>query len=217
MTICPTRLTYNLRSMTVSSNGDQHWGILGGAFDPVHNGHITLATELYRRKSLEGVLLVPSGEHPLKKNACTASFQERAEMLALAAKDFKFMEISRLEEEQELSGYTIDSVRAIKKSYPDRTFHFIIGADNLSEFATWRNPAGILKEVKLLVGSRPGFQLRGLMDLPADRVEVVETRLMAVSSTELRQRLKAGTFDNELDSMLPFAVRQYIAERKLYL
>lgn len=203
--------------MTVASSGESRWGILGGAFDPVHNGHITLAEEIYRKLSLEGVLLVPSGEHSLKKSGCTASFQERTEMLELAAKEFDFMEVSCIEAEQGLSGYTIDSVKAIKRSYPGRSFHFIIGADNLSEFATWRDPAGILREVKLLVGSRPGFRLDEMMGLAANRIEVVETTLVEVSSTELRSKLKSGAVNNELDGMIPFAVRQYIAKRRLYL
>jgi len=203
--------------MTVASSGNQLWGILGGAFDPVHNGHITLATEIYDKKNLAGVILVPSREHPLKKNTRTASFQQRAEMLELAIRGYKFMEVSHIEAEEELSGYTIDSVKAIKKSYPARTFCFIIGADNLGEFVSWRDPAGILREVKLLVGSRPGFHLREMIGLPADRVEVVETHLVAVSSTELRQKLNSGTVGNELDGMIPLAVRQYIAERRLYL
>ena len=88
--------------MTVTNNGALRWGILGGAFDPVHNGHITLATEIYQLKKLDGVLIVPSGDHPLKKYKCVASFEQRSEMLALATKEYDFMEISHIEVGQKL-------------------------------------------------------------------------------------------------------------------
>lgn len=193
-------------------------GILGGTFDPVHNGHLNLAEQIMAARELDGVLLTLSADHPLKADSLIASWDDRLTMLQLALNDKPNLSISTIEQEEGLSGYTIDTVRALKKRYPEVEFFFIVGADNLRELNNWRDPKGILTELKVLCGSRPGFEL----DLPdelcelSDRIELVETSLVDIASTELREALKSGA-DNELvRTMIPEPVVNYIKEKKLY-
>jgi nicotinate-nucleotide adenylyltransferase len=192
------------------------WGILGGTFDPVHYGHLTLAHEIRDRKKLTGVVLVPSIRHPFKKDQCHASYADRVEMLKLAVEDDECLVVNEIESEMNLSGYTIDTVRALKKLYPRTEFFFIMGADNLGELDQWHNPRQIFEEVKILVGSRPVFDKKKLSAFPADRIELIPTMLVNISSTDIRRRIKEHAPAEELDKLIPPQVREYIRQRKLY-
>lgn len=193
-------------------------GILGGTFDPVHNGHLNLAEQLIAAKKLDCVLLTLSARHPLKTDSTIAPWHDRLTMLSLAIENCPNLAISTIEQDQKLSGYTIDTVRALKKRYPEVEFFFIVGADNLRNLNNWRDPIGILSEVKVLCGSRPGFDL----DLPdalsnlTDRIELVETSLVDIASTELRDALKIEIDSELVRAMIPGPVLNYIKEKKLY-
>ncbi|MFQ6008534.1 MAG: nicotinate-nucleotide adenylyltransferase [Candidatus Zixiibacteriota bacterium] len=193
------------------------WGILGGTFDPVHYGHLTLANEVRVRKKLTGVLLVPSLRHPFKKDHCQAAYADRVEMLKLAAEEYESFTVSEIEAEMNLSGYTLDTVRALKKVYPRTEFFFIMGADNLSELEQWHNPRQIFEEVKIMVGSRPVLDKKKLSAFPTDRMELIPTMLVNISSTEIRRRIRENAAAEELDKFMPPKVREYIQQKKLYL
>ena len=192
------------------------WGILGGTFDPVHYGHLTLANEIRVRKRLTGVMLVPSLRHPFKKDQCQASFADRLEMLKLAVETHEHLSVSDIESDMNLSGYTLDTVRALKNLYPQAEFFFIMGADNLSELDQWHSPRQIFEEVKILVGSRPVFDKKKLSALRIDSIELIPTILVNISSTEIRRRIKEHAPSEELDKLMPPKVREYIRQRKLY-
>jgi len=203
--------------MKLSPDQGGEWGILGGTFDPVHIGHLTLANQIYLQKELTGVLLVPSIRHPFKKSRCHASYMDRLEMLKLAIQEDDHLVVSEIESEKDLSGYTLDTVRALKLQYPRTMFYFIVGADNLTELDKWHNPELIFKEIKILVGSRPGYNEKQLAALPSERVELVPTSLVDVSSIDIRRKLKENVPTEELDKLMPSPVREYIKHRKLYV
>ena len=204
------------------------WGILGGTFDPVHRGHLTLAREIYEQKKLTGALFVPSIRHPFKQGQCRASFSDRVAMLRLAVENHECFLVSEIEAEMDLSGYTLDTVRACKQRYPRAEFSFIVGTDILGELKQWHNPEQILKEVRILVGSRPPYNEKQLVAkkqlvaqkqlaaFPSDRIELVPTSLIDISSTEVRQKIGDNVSSDELDRLIPSKVRQYIQQRKLY-
>ena len=100
--------------MTTPESGE-FWGILGGTFDPVHKGHITLALDCLKEKNLDGVLCIPSFLHPFKKNVVSASFEDRLQMLRQTVSDDNRFSISTIEKDESLSGYSIDTIRAVKK------------------------------------------------------------------------------------------------------
>jgi nicotinate-nucleotide adenylyltransferase len=192
------------------------WGILGGTFDPVHNGHLQLATDIGKNKHLDGVLFVPTFKHPLKNHTLHASFADRTEMLerALAKKD-KFL-MSRIEREEGLSGYTIETVRAIKRRYPQAEFFFIIGADLLRQLERWHLIDQLLEEIPFLVGGRPSYEVPTKEFFRTDRIELVETVVVDISSTEIRSLVAFDSNDDKLESMLPSQVLKYIKDKKLY-
>jgi len=195
---------------------------LGGTFDPVHRGHLALARGICEQKKLIGALFVPSIRHPFKQGQCQASFSDRVAMLKLAVENHECFLVSEIETEMSLSGYTLDTVRACKQRYPRVEFSFIVGADILDELKRWHNPEQILKEVRILVGSRPPYDKKQLVAqkqlaaFPSNRLELVPTSLIDVSSTEIRQKIEGNISPDELDRLIPSKVREYIQQRKLY-
>lgn len=194
-----------------------HWGILGGAFDPVHNGHLTLANEIRKARGLDGVILVPTFRHPTKGQTCYASFEDRLQMLRLAAEDYDWLQSSPIEKQPTpLSGYTLDMILALKAIYSESTFYFIVGADNLGDLKSWHKPTEVLAEAQLLVGSRPGFDPTRLDSFPADRIEVISTSLVDTSSTEIRELFASGANREAAVSQVPEIVARYIIDKGLY-
>jgi len=198
------------------------WGILGGTFDPVHRGHLALVGEVCGQKKLTGALFVPSIRHPFKQGQCQATFSDRVAMLRLAVENHECFLVSEIEAEMDLSGYTLDTVRACKQRYPRAELSFIVGADILGELKQWHDPEQILKEVRILVGSRPPYDKKQLVAqkqlvaFPSDRIELVPTSLIDLSSTEVRQKIEDNISPDELDRLIPSKVRQYIQQRRLY-
>jgi len=203
--------------MTPAHGGN--WGILGGAFDPIHLGHITLASEIAEAASLTGVLFVPSYRHPFKTGEFGASFANRVRMLQLATWEHESFIVSEIEHEQDLSGYTVDMIGALKNRYPRAQLNFLIGADNLTDLPKWRQPSQLLDAVRMLVGSRPGSDPISSLEasgLPTDRIEVIESRPIDVSSTEIRQLVKSDASDEIFADLLCGKVLEYIRENGLY-
>ncbi|MFH2048717.1 MAG: nicotinate-nucleotide adenylyltransferase [bacterium] len=205
----------NRENMPVHDEGG-NWGILGGTFDPVHFGHINLAQEIKNIKKLDGVLFIPSINHPCREPVCYASFEERVNMLRAALKNYPEFTISEIESELELSGYTFDTITALKKKYPRASFYFIIGSDNLLQLTTWYKADELLKSVKFLAGTRPGFKFEFPEGLPEDNIEFIKTPVVKISSSYIRKLLKEGSPSETIDKFIPSAVREYIMERKLY-
>ena len=184
-------------------------GILGGAFDPPHAGHVALAREAISRFGLERLLVLVVAE-PGHKAVGTAA-DERLE-LARAA----FAEIALVEVQLEEQAYTVNSLR-VGDFDPDSTV-FLIGADEFTDFLTWKEPEEILDRVRLGVATRPGYlrgrllEVLGALRRP-DRVELFEIPAVDISSRDLRARLAGGEPATEL---LPPNVARRVVERGLY-
>jgi nicotinate-nucleotide adenylyltransferase len=196
------------------------WGILGGTFDPVHLGHLTLAKQIRNRRKLTGVMFVPSFAHPYKVPKTIASYDHRMAMLKLAAENYHDFVVSSIEKDSELSGYTLDTVKAVKNEFPDSEFFFLIGADNIAHISSWHRSKEIMEEVTILVGCRPRFDFEEQLKhsgLTASNFEMVKTDELAISSTEIRAMIKANIPGDNLEKMMPRQVIQYIKVNGLYL
>jgi nicotinate-nucleotide adenylyltransferase len=197
-------------------NNGGEWGIFGGAFNPVHHGHLTLARELNAAKRSDGILIVPSFNPPFKATGSLESFADRVEMLRLAIGDDACFQISTIEAEFDSPGYTLLTVRALKKRYPNASFYFIIGADLLGEFRSWYEAEEILREVTIVAGSRPGAEIVLPGDLPADRFEIIPTQMVDLASRDVRARIREGISFEELRELVPAPVARYILDHGLY-
>jgi nicotinate-nucleotide adenylyltransferase len=189
-------------------------GLLGGAFDPPHNGHLTLAAEAIRRFGLERLVVIPTGEPPHKRAETDA---ETRFLLAEAAfADLPAVELSRHELESEGPSYTVETARWAAERYGDAIF--VVGADEFCDFLAWREPDVILDAVRLGVASRPGFPrerldaVLGGLRRP-DRVELFEIEPLPIESRELRVLAARG---ESIAGFVPPAVARLVAERGLY-
>ncbi len=193
-------------------------GILGGTFDPVHNGHLYIAGAARRAFRLAQVRLMPAGTSPFKLGRQTASFADRLEMVRQAVQDCPGLYPCGFEGAKGAVSYTAETLSAMARLYPEDEFWFILGDDAYQEFDRWREPEKILALARLIVVTRPGYQEKpcfseALAALAAGRVEHLELPGMDISSTCIRRRMEAG---EDCSGTLPPSVLRYINSRGLY-
>jgi nicotinate-nucleotide adenylyltransferase len=200
-------------------SGRRRIGVLGGTFDPIHHGHLILASELRDALTLDSVLLVPNAQSPFKPGDTISSGVHRAAMLEMVAAETSWLELSTIELTRGGVSYTIDTLRSLHVSYPAGTLVFLMGADSLIDLPRWREPVEILRLADIGVASRPGIavDIDAVVDrLPAarGRVTIVPTPLISISGTDIRYRVRAG---RPIAFHVPPIVEDYIRARRLYL
>jgi nicotinate-nucleotide adenylyltransferase len=198
-------------------------GILGGSFDPVHNGHLALARACQAAATLDEVWFAPTAVQPLKRNGPHATDAQRIEMLRLALASEPGRPRSRfvcctLEIDRGGLSYTIDTLHQIHTELPENKLFFLIGADAVREVPRWKEPKEIFAVATPLIVRRPDEPEPDLTSLatfcpPQHRPQLVAMPAVNVSSTEIRRRVLAG---EPIDDLVPPAVADYIAERRLY-
>ncbi len=180
--------------------------LFGGTFDPIHNAHLTVATEAAGVFGLDEVLFIPAGNPPHKSDSTTASYQDRFRMVELAcAADPRFV-ASRLEEGEGRS-YSINTIEKLWS--PDQPLYFIIGADAFADIETWHRWKDVVRLTDFIVVTRPGHYYDAP---PQARVHRLDTLALPVSSSDVRSKLAQG----EIPMELPRDVAQFIVERGLY-
>ncbi|MEO6874882.1 MAG: nicotinate-nucleotide adenylyltransferase [Opitutaceae bacterium] len=188
-------------------------GFLGGSFDPVHFGHLMAAQDAYEQCGLDRLILVPAAQAPLKPNEVLSSSAERLAMLKAAIEwDMRF-ELSDYELTQGGVSYTIDSVRHFRALYPHDELYWIIGGDQLPKLHLWKDITELAKLVEFIFLERPGHPVKAVPDIPGLRLRRCDGHLLAISSTELRDRVKR---DLSLDYFVPHKAIVYIREHRLY-
>ncbi|MDX1672597.1 MAG: nicotinate (nicotinamide) nucleotide adenylyltransferase, partial [Balneolaceae bacterium] len=164
-------------------------GLLGGTFDPVHNGHLAIARSFLSHTLIEQLWVILSPDPPHKTDLPRAPFERRLEMLEAAFGEFNGVKISTIEQNLSRPSYTIQTVRHLKKKYPEQPFYLCIGEDSLREFHTWYRYRDLLKECELLVARRPGLSSEDVDQEIMDRAHFVDHQPVEVSSTEIRNRI----------------------------
>jgi nicotinate-nucleotide adenylyltransferase len=188
-------------------------GFLGGSFDPVHFGHLIAAQDAYEQHGLDRLVLVPAAQAPLKPNDVQSSSGDRLAMLRAAVEwDHRF-EISDFELRRGGVSYTIDSARHFRQLYPNEQLYWIIGGDQLPNLHRWKDISELAQLVEFIFLERPGFPLRAQVDIPGLRLHRCDGHLLAISSTELRERMQ---HDLSLDYFIPHKAIVYIRENRLY-
>jgi nicotinate-nucleotide adenylyltransferase len=216
-------------------------GLYGGAFNPIHRGHLLVAEAAKTRLGLETVLFIPTGDPPHKPSSDVIPAAHRLEMVRLAIAPYPSFQLSDIETRRSAKSYTVDTVRELRKIYPaDTRFVFIIGLDAFTELPGWREPERLLELCEFAVVSRPGNLFKSLekmtilgitetapLDrLDAGRVEVAEVRLKNgqslwglpippcdVSAKDIRNRLGCR---QSVENLLPATVSSYILQHNLF-
>jgi len=194
-------------------------GLLGGTFNPVHEGHLSIAREALRLFDLEAVWFIPCGLPPHKPADNLAPNQDRLAMLRLAIADEPRFQALSIEFDRPGTSYTLDTITALQEQHPGQSFVFIIGADTLPELHTWHQPLEILKRIRIVSLARPGFTPKPeALNLPPPWPEKLLADLrtghpLAVASRDIRGQQAAG---HPLP-LVPEPVMRYIQEHQLYL
>jgi nicotinate-nucleotide adenylyltransferase len=182
--------------------------LFGGAFDPIHNAHLAVATAAADDFQLTRVLFVPAHHPPHKGGMTYAPYEDRVRMLELACVDPRF-EVSRLEAGTETS-YSIDTIEKVRATLtPADELFFIIGADAFAELRSWRRWQDVARAVRFIVVYRPGYAYDAPAEAKVDRLDNIS---LPVSSSQVRHALAAG-YPTE---GVPQSVMQYIDARALY-
>lgn len=192
-------------------------GIFGGAFNPVHNGHVHLAKEAIEQLKLRKLLVIPTFESP-HKTTKLLPFDVRMEMCRLAFEgisDKCEIEISDIERKMGGVSYTINTIRELARQFPDGQFYLLIGGDMLFSFKEWYKYESILKESKVCAVARGGDSFTDMLEFAAEmgRVKVLPTNVVDVSSTEIREKTAKG---EDISELVPRKVAEYIAANDLY-
>ncbi len=188
------------------------WGIMGGAFDPIHNGHLRLAEQASKKLNLSGILFVVSYNPPHRQKSATL-FENRLNMVDLAISEYDNFHSSDLEKNIEGPTYAVNMIDAIKAQYPNVDWYLILGEDNLAIFDSWYKPDEVISKVKVVIGNRPGYD-NSKKSKWMDKIESISMPPADISSTEIRRRLRAA---EALDDLVPSPVLEYVKNKGLYL
>ncbi|EGD57007.1 nicotinate-nucleotide adenylyltransferase [Gordonia neofelifaecis] len=201
-------------------------GVMGGTFDPIHNGHLVAGSEVAHRFDLDEVVFVPTGR-PWQKEGVQASdpsrpvspAEHRYLMTVIATASNPQFTVSRVDVDREGVTYTVDTLRDLRKSYPDDELYFITGADALETILSWHDWEDLFELANFIGVSRPGYELNAthlmehLAAKPADALQMLEIPALAISSTDCRARAATG---RPVWYLVPDGVVQYIAKHGLY-
>lgn len=197
-------------------------GILGGTFDPIHLGHLITAENALDGAGLDRVILMPTGCSYFKEDQKVTAPQLRYEMTRLAAGDNPRLVVSDMETTRPGNSYTADTLRELRETYPGDELYYIVGADTLVLMSLWRAPEEIFSLCHVLVETRADEiagkglleEIEALRDKYGADITILPARNIAISSTEIRSRVRDGL---SIRYLVPAAVENFIREQGLYL
>ncbi|XBH20481.1 nicotinate-nucleotide adenylyltransferase [Jonesiaceae bacterium BS-20] len=187
-------------------------GVMGGTFDPIHNGHLVAASEVAARFELDEVLFVPTGQPTFKQHQKVTPAEHRYLMTVIATASNPRFTVSRVDIDREGLTFTVDTLRDLSVQRPDDEFFFITGADAVEQILSWKDADKLFEMAHFVAVTRPGHAL-DVAALPEGRVSILEIPAMAISSTDCRARAQAG---NPVWYLVPDGVVQYISKYQLY-
>lgn len=201
----------------------RRFGVLGGTFDPIHLGHLIVAQEVVSTLRLDQLFFLPAGDPPHKRNRSVTPAQHRVAMVKRAIANNPAFALSLVDVARAGPSFTVETLGLLHQEWgPETAIYFVIGWDMLDELLTWHDPPGVVRQVDTLVAvHRPGYTLdadylaqlgRALPGLEEKLVRV-ETPQVALSSTELRERVAQG---RPIRYQVPDAVERYIRAENLY-
>lgn len=194
-------------------------GIFGGAFNPVHNGHLHLAKSYLDELKLDKILFVPTSVPPHKTADGLISGEHRINMLRLATKDNKRFEISDIEFWRGGKSYTFDTIKALQSVFPSDKFYLIVGSDQYLYFENWYRADEILRMVTLVTAAREQSEYDKMLTFKAENENLKNSlisrfEVLEISSTDIRDRVKNG---ESISAFVPPGVEQYIKDNNLYV
>ena len=208
----------------MTCTGNKRIGIMGGTFNPIHHGHMVTAQEALDQFSLDRVVFIPTGDPPHKVEDLLAHAEDRYLMTVIAISSNDSFFVSRAEIDRRGKSYTIETVKELRNTYgADAELFFITGADAILEILTWKNTDEIVTLAKFIAATRPGYDLSKIEGLKStlfrsekeadEGISIMEIPALAISSTDIRKRIKQG---RPINYLVPEGVNNYIIKHGLY-
>lgn len=184
---------------------------MGGTFDPIHHGHLVAASEVAAEFGLDEVIFVPTGEPWQKSHSSVSLAEHRYLLTVIATASNPRFSVSRVDIDRAGPTYTIDTLRDMRRNFPDAELFFITGADAMAQIMSWKNVEELWELAHFVSVSRPGYTSQ---DFGRTRqISLMEIPAMAISSTDLRARARNG---KPVWYLVPDGVVQYISKHRLY-
>jgi len=195
-------------------------GVLGGTFDPVHNGHLAIAEEARSYLNLNEVIFLPAGQPWMKSDRSISPARNRTAMLALALQSRPYFKSSTIEIEHQGPSYSVNSIAELKAQAVEPTdWYFILGWDNLAKIPQWKEPAKLIEMCFLVAVPRPGYERPNMKKLEAalpgisKKVILMDKPRLEISATDIRNKVAQGL---PISGLVPQLVEEYIKENGLY-
>ncbi len=179
-------------------------GLFGGSFNPIHNGHIAIAKAILGQCDLDEIWLMVSPQNPLKQDQKLLDDSLRLELAQKALEGEKKINVCDYEFHLPKPSYTWNTLQHLKDDFPHHTFILLIGGDNWERFPHWYKSAEIIRDYQIIVYPRSGSEI-DCTELPPN-IKVVETPLLDISSTEIRERIKKG---QSIKGLVPTCVETF--------
>ncbi len=196
-------------------------GVMGGTFDPVHNGHLAVAEEVRSRLDLDIILFMPAGQPWLKVDNPVSPAEYRVHMVRLAIADKPYLKLSTVEIERPGATYTVDTMAELQAQLgAENDLFFILGWGSLAELPQWKEPSRLITLCHLVAVPRPGYPrpdlkaLESLIPGLSQRVILMDKPEIDISASEIRDRVDWGL---SITHLVPEPVERYISRSKLYL
>ncbi|MYD51489.1 MAG: nicotinate-nucleotide adenylyltransferase [Dehalococcoidia bacterium] len=195
-------------------------GIFGGTFDPIHNGHLTVAEYVRTEMALDQVLFIPAGRPWFKEGQTVTNARRRLEMTRLAVADNLHFAVSDMEVRRDGPTYTSDTLTELRGDMGERAeFYLILGIDALNELHRWRRPCDVLDLAAVVGVTRPGAEtvdraaLDSIREGASGEVVIVDGPLIDISAADIRRRMSEGL---SVQGIIPQAVEDYARRHVLY-
>lgn len=195
-------------------------GIIGGTFDPIHNGHLLIAENSRKAFNLDKIIFMPAGIPPHKRDKDVSSNIHRYNMTLLAINNNDYFFLSPLELKKEGVSFTIDTIKYLNSIYKDTEIYFILGSDSLFQIDTWKNYKELLTLCNFIVAARPNYNneklkatVEDLNGLYNSSIHILEGPVLDISSSEIRERVRKGV---SISYLVPESVEKYVYKHKLY-
>lgn len=187
-------------------------GLYFGSFNPVHHGHLIIASHMAQSTPLDQVWFIVSPQNPLKPVAGLLNEYHRLYLVRAAIEGEKKLRASDIEFKLPKPSYTIDTLTYIREKYPTHEFSIIMGSDSFQNLPRWKNYEQLLKDTELFIYIRAGFE--NIPDYPQARVTILEAPLLQISATHIRESLRTG---KSIRYLVPDVVKEEIERNHYYL
>jgi len=186
-------------------------GLFFGSFNPIHTGHLIIASYMAEFTGLKEVWMVVSPHNPLKDKAGLTNMYDRLEMAKIATENAANLKVSDIEFSLPQPSYTIDTLTFLREKYPEKSFALIMGADNLASLKKWKNYEVLLRDYQIYVYPRPGVDLTEWAGHPA--IVITDTPQMDISSSFIRKAIKGG---KNIQYLVTDGVQSFIESKNMY-